>query len=296
MTIEKSVREKKLATAGGRYRDAVAAVRGGVKAVLLMPTVVEGWAWLLLRASLDIAEKELNAEEMLVTDLSGEAAIVALIERAGSRLALPDGFDQSAWKPSPTIEFWKSHTTGAELPNPWVVDDKSDQLWVRKNLGDAFAEELEIAAQGGRTYASEFQRRMDSQLADAAKSWPPEKLNPFAPRPAGYARPDVEWHTWSAGEIRRIEQSNPPLAAWLAKIATPIYANPFEGGEAHDLTKQMLVLKSDGRFARHLQRTANWKSSQLDAELLEAERLANDARIAAENAKAAAKERQRLAR
>ncbi|HEX5218806.1 MAG TPA: hypothetical protein VFZ59_04510 [Verrucomicrobiae bacterium] len=277
----------------GRYRDAVPKVKGGVQAILLRPEVVEGWSWILMRASYDVTEYGDDETQRVITDLGPDSAIVGLIERAGARLALPEAYNPADWHPLPTVEFWKSHVTGEQLPNPWTTDDKNEQAWVRQNLGDAFADELEIAARGGRSYHEEFERRAEAELAAVVKDFPPDGFNPHVEAfDGGDTSPQaIEWHQHRAEEIRRLAKENPPLNAWLKKTAQPLYPNPFEANPAYNLTLQMMVRKSDGAFARHLERTAAWKSAQLNAELLEAERVANEARKAAEQAKFAARQR-----
>lgn len=278
-----AIRQEKTQTAATRYRKAVPAVKGAVQAVLLRPEVAEAWGWIIARLGMDIAG-DLPPESRLVESIGQSSDIVNLIERVGSRIALPDGFLAAAWTPAPKTEFWVSHVTGEPLPNPWVTGDKEDQAFVRLNLGEDFANELEIAARGGRSYREELERRDEARLAELAKNWPATRPNPFASRPAEYDKPAIDWTVWSTSERRKIEKENPPLARWLKKIAEPQAANPFDS-MSFNRTKQLAILKADPGFGQLLERTAVWKKDQLAYEAEEAERAAIAARAQAEEAR-----------
>lgn len=231
-----------------RYLEAVARVRGVVQFVARMPSIVEDWSWCLARASLDIKENVLE-NQRLVQDLREQPGIVRVIERIGSRVAVPEMFAPHVGEAVPTIEFWRSHVTNETLPNPWVTDDKDDQMFVQRTLGTEFAEELRIASEGGRSYEQEFARRSDEQLAKAIVDF--DGFNPWIEAfPLGDKSADaIEWHKRRGDEIHRLERENPALSRWLKKVAGPVHLNPWSGG-ATNITRQMMS-QSKARHRPH---------------------------------------------
>lgn len=302
MTLSKSDRERRAGILIRRYRDAVPRVKGGVPYLLLRPEVVEAWGWILLRASLDIGtESEVPEETRIADELNETDSIVALITRDGARVAFPEAYNAADFRPVPTVEFWKSHVTGEPLPNPFADEDSesvTQQMWIERNLGKDFANELRIAARGGRTYQEEFERRQTIALADAAKNLPADFFNPYfeAFEPGDKSPASIAWQQRRADEIHRLENENPPLATWLKKIARKHFVNPFEAGDAWNLTRQMTIERADGLFAAHLRRTGSFKALQLQDEFELAQRAAAEAKAAAEEARIAFDSRQRRAR
>jgi len=269
-----------------RYREVVPTVKGGITAILLRPEVVEAWSWILLRASLDIAEKMPNR---ILESGSEDSEIAGLIGRIGARLALPEAFEASVFTPVPKVEFWKSHVTGESLPNPWTVGNLTDQLFVEQQLGKDFAAELEIAAEGGRSYQQEFERRATAQLAQVIKNFPADGFNPHVQAfdIADLSPAAIEWKHKAMQEIQRLQRENPPLNEWLEKVAQPLYANPYES-IGSNRTKQVMIENADGDFARLLERTASFRRLQFADEKEARDRLS--AEIDAEAASADAKD------
>ncbi len=280
-TLPQLERERAHRNFAGRYRSAAGKARGTVGAVMLATSIVDDWSWLLLRLSLDVKH---DLPDRLVDDLREDQTIVGLIERIGSRVAIPEGFNAAAWNPLPTFEVWKSHFDGEPLPNPWITEDPADQKFVPEQFGEDFARELEIQARGGRSYREEFRRREEARLGDLVKQWDPKQPNPFAERPREYDRPAIEWDVWAVAEQKRLQKENPVLAGWLRKIAEVRHMNPF-AIVGKNMTRQMQIEKADPHFARALERAAQFQTLQLSDEAEQAERAASEAKAAAQAAR-----------
>lgn len=276
-------RNQQFQTLAARYRRAVALINDGIPAVLIRAPIVEQWGWVLYRLGRDIGG---DHPEPLIRDLRNDKAIADLIGRKGARVALPEGYDSELLRPVPAVELWKSHVTGEVLPNPWVTGDDADQQFITEQLGEAVAEELRIAAEGGRSYKAEWERRLMANLPAVARQF--SGPNPFDQRPRKYGKGAFEHDLWASREQKRIERSNPPLARWLKEITRPLHANPFQSGEAWNLTRQLAIEKADPAFSDLLSRAASTRKLQLQDEALEAEEAANRARTAAQAAAAAA--------